>query len=148
MKNKKVKEIKEEPEQSEDQSIPLPPGFIIDPIDFTSNKGKKIINETFEKRENSLLWSPLLNMARGILILLFASGMYLMTNLMSVFSLSITYLWTAFSFKEKLTFQGRMKMILIGFALLCLIAFLFVRRLLPRATNAAPIEKYVIFLEK
>ena len=32
------------------QSIPLLPGYIVDPIDFSSNKGKKIINETFEKK--------------------------------------------------------------------------------------------------
>jgi hypothetical protein len=129
--------------------VPLPPGYVSDPIDFQASAGRARTSEASETLAKGLIWAPLLPSISPSLVLFFAGG----ANFMS-FNAIITLatngfgaLGTAVSRNHWLTWQTRLTIVAVGCGLLLFLLWRIDRSgLLGGPVREAPADAPFFFL--
>jgi hypothetical protein len=105
---------------TEEDGIPLPPGYFLEAINFDSPEGQELVHETCEKIGRSITFTPLITSLGSCIMLFLMSGALFMAlgSMWTIGRNGFGAISTAMMPNHRLTWQSRMMMITIGLGLL------------------------------
>jgi hypothetical protein len=102
------------------ETIPLPPGFVPDPKDFTAGEGEEICTAATGRVVKSLVWGSTMAAAMPCLSLFFMGRamMFFLSSSIQLVGIGAGILSTAFIVNHRLSANDRVTLIAVGLGLL------------------------------
>jgi hypothetical protein len=103
----------------------VPPGFVIDSIDFQSESGQALVADAAGQIGRSIVYTPLTSsIMPGIMTVIMGGAMFMvMSNFLSLLKNGFGAITTAFSANRRLDIVKRLTMLAIGMGLFLFVAW-------------------------